>query len=406
MVWNDNMKLTGARKFFSTPPEWFEWRRQNQVFTDIAASQPGDAALSGDGEPEELPARKVSGNFWSVLGARPLLGRVFTEDEDLRSEKVAVISHGLWQRRFGGARDVVGRKILLNDVSWEIVGVMPREFYFMPARDIDVWMPISFSAGMLRNWGWHDLHCVARLKPGITWQQANDSMAALALRISGETRITPRSAVVTPLREDLTGKTSTSLIVLLGASGAVLLIACVNLANLLMSRGVARRREVAVRAALGATRGKLVSQFLIESLTLAALGAIFGLILAMPLMRFLETLVPETMGAARLTLDWRVLGFSAAIALAAGLAFGLMPALACSRHELQDGLRDGGRGSSGSRGYRFQHSLIIAETALAVVLLVGGGLLLQTFQRLHQTDLGIRTQREAPHFCHAAVSLQ
>src|SRR5262245_14234068 len=152
MIWDDDMRRTGTRKFFSTPPEWNEWRRQNTVFTDIAASQPGDAALSNDGEPEDLPARKVTGNFWTVLGAQPLVGRVFTEDEDVRRERVVVISYKLWQRRFGGTAGVVGRKIILNDTPWEVIGVMPRDFYFMPTRDIDVWMPTSFSADMLRSW--------------------------------------------------------------------------------------------------------------------------------------------------------------------------------------------------------------------------------------------------------------
>jgi predicted permease len=393
MIWDDNSKLTGTRKFFSTPPEWHEWRQHNTVFTDVAASQPGDASLSNDGEPEQLPARKVSANFWIVLGAQPLLGRVFTEDEDVRGAPVVVISYGLWQRRFGGARDVVGRKIILNDTPREVIGVMPREFYFMPARDIDVWMPTSFSAGMLRNWGWHDLHCVARLKPGVKLEQAQKAMAALSLRVSAEHVNPARAAAVTPLREELAGKTYTSLIVLLGASAAVLLIACVNLANLLMSRGAARRREVAVRAALGATRGRLISQFLTESLVLAGLGALAGIALAIPLMRFLDTLVPDTMAAVRLTLDWRVLTFSAVIAVAAGLTFGLMPALGLARLTLEEGLRDRGRGSAGGRSHRFQHSLIVVETALAVLLLTSGGLLLQTFQRLRETDLGIRSEK-------------
>jgi putative ABC transport system permease protein len=178
--------------------------------------------------------------------------------------------------------------------------------------------------------------------------------------------------------------------VLLSASAAVLLISCVNLANLLMSRCAARRREVAVRAALGARRGRLIRQFLVESLALAGLGAVAGLALAIPVMRFLETLVPETMAAAHLTLDWRVLAFSAGITIAAGLAFGLAPALAWSRLAIQEGLRDGGRGVSGPRGHWFQHSLIVIETALAVSLLTVGGLLLQTFQHLRRLDLGIR----------------
>jgi putative ABC transport system permease protein len=393
MVWDDSTRTGGESKFFSTPAEWHAWRRNNTVFTDIAASQPADAVLSGSGEPEELPARKVSGNFWSVLGVHASLGRTFTEDEDTRAVRVVVISHGLWQRRFGAAPDVLGRTITLNDASYEVIGVMPREFYFMPGRNVDVWMPTSFPQGMLNHWSWHDVHCVARLKPGVPLQQASASMAALSLRLSAGNVPVPRAAVVTPLREELAGKTYTSLIVLLGAAGAVLLIACVNLANLLMARGAVRRREVAVRAALGAGRGRLVMQFLIESLVLAGSGALAGLVLAIPVMRFLETLVPETMAAVHLRLDWRVLSVSAAIAVAAGVAFGLVPALRGSRLGLQEGLRDGGRGSTGAASHRFQHALIVAETALAVLLLTTGGLLLQTFQHLRHRDLGIRSDK-------------
>jgi len=389
MIW-DEMSHIGFPKHQSTPAEWREWRQNNTVFTDIAATQPVQAILSSDGEPEEVPARKVTANLWTVLGAQPLLGRVFNEDEDTRGVRVAVISHGLWQRRFGGSPEVVGRAITLNDSSYEVIGVMPREFYFMPARDIDIWMPTSFSAQMLTHFSWHDVQCVARLKPGVTLRQARESMAALSLRVSAPHVDTPRAAVVTPLREELAGKTRTALIVLLSASAAVLLISCVNLANLLMSRWAARRREVAVRAALGAGRGRLITQFLIESLALAGFGAIAGLALAIPVMRFLETLVPETMAAAHLTLDWRVLAFSAGVSIAAGLTFGLAPALGCSRLAIQEGLRDGGRGSSGPRKARFQHSLIVIETALAVALLTSGGLLLQTFQHLRRLDLGIR----------------
>src|SRR5262249_30991234 len=272
----------------------------------------------------------------------------------------------------------------------EVIGVMPREFYFMPARDIDIWIPTSFSAQMLTHFSWHDVQCVARLKPGVTLRQARESMAALSLRVSAPHVDTPRAAVVTPLREELAGKTRTALIVLLSASAAVLLISCVNLANLLMSRWAARRREVAVRAALGAGRGRLIGQFLVESLALAGFGGVAGLALAIPVMRFLETLAPETMAPMRLTLDWRVLAFSAGVSIAAGLTFGLAPALGWSRVAIQEGLRDGGRGSSGARSHWFQHSLIVIETALAVALLTSGGLLLQTFQHLRRLDLGIR----------------
>ncbi len=394
MVWDDMSKSEGDSRFVSTPAEWIEWRRLNTVFTDLACSQPGDAILSGDGEPEEVRARKVTWNLWSVLGVQPALGRVFTEDEDDKGARVVVMSHGLWQRRFGGASDIVGRKISVNDEAYEVVGVMPRSFYFMPSRDIDMWMPASFPPGLRGNFTWHDAQIVARLKPGVTLEHARQSMTALSRQVTAKEDFRgPHSVTMIPLREEMAGKTQTALVVLLWAAAALLLISCVNLANLLLSRGAARGREVAVRAALGAGRGRLIAQFLTESLVLAGLGAVAGLALAMPAMRFLERLVPEAMGAARLTLDWRVLAFATVIAVAAALAFGLTPAWRGSRLTPQEGLRDGGRGTAGARSHRFQHSLIVVETALAVALLTCGGLLLQSFQHLWNTDLGIRTER-------------
>jgi putative ABC transport system permease protein len=393
MIWDEMSKSDVTTKHMATPAEWIEWRRLNTVFTDLATSQPADAALSGDSEPEEVPARKVTWNLWSVLGVQPILGRVFTEDEDNKGVRAVVISHGLWQRRFGSSPGIIGRKISLNDEPYEVIGVMPQGFNFMPSRDIDIWMPASFPPWMRRNFTWHDAQIVARLKPGITLEHARKSMAALSLQVTAKDFRGPHSVIMNPLREEMTGKMQTALRTLLCASVALLLIACVNLANLLLSRGAARRREVAVRTALGAGRGRLIAQFLAESLVLAGLGAVTGLALALPAMRFLETLVPEAMGAVRLTLDWRVLAFSAAVAIAAALIFGLAPALRGSRIAPQEGLRDGGRGAAGPRSHWFQHSLIVVETSLAVVLLTCGGLLLQTFQHLRNTDLGIRSEK-------------
>jgi len=392
MIW-DNLNRDGFSKSFPAPAEWLEWRRLNTVFTDIAATQSGAATLSGDSEPEQVPARKATDNLWSVLGVKPLIGRVFTEEEDVKGVQVAIISHGLWQRRYGGSPDVLGRKISVNDNLYEVIGVMPREFYFMPAREIDIWMPASFPAWMRRNFSWHNAQVVARLKPDVTLERARASMAALSLQLTAKDFRGPHSVIVSPLREDLTGKTQTALVVLLCASAALLLIACVNLANLLMSRGAVRDREVAVRAALGAGRGRLVAQFFTESLVLAGLGALAGLALAVPAMRFLEILVPETMGTVHLKLDWRVLAFSAGAAIAAAVTFGLMPALRASRLGPQDGLREGGRGTAGARSHWFQHSLIVIETALAVVLLTIGGLLLQTLQHLQSTDIGMQREK-------------
>ncbi|HEV8364510.1 MAG TPA: ABC transporter permease [Gemmatimonadaceae bacterium] len=392
MIWDALSKTDISAKGNSTPAEWIEWRRLNTVFTDLASSQPGDATLSGDGDPEQVPARKVTWTFWSVLGTQPMLGRSITEDEDNKGARVVVISYGLWQRRYAGASDIIGRKIALNDEPYEVIGVMPRNFYFMPSREIDIWMPASFPPWMRANFTWHDTQIVARLKPGVTLQHARQSMTSLSLQVTANDFRGPHPVIVTPLREEIAGKTQTALILLLGASVALLLIACVNLTNLLLSRGAARGREVAVRVALGAGRGRLVGQFLTESLVLAALGTLAGLALAVPAMRFLERLVPEAM-AGRVTLDWRVLAFSTAVAIAASVTFGLAPALRGSRVMPQEGLRDGGRGTAGARSYWFQHSLIIVETTLAVVLLTCSGLLLQTFQHLRNTDIGFRNER-------------
>jgi predicted permease len=218
-------------------------------------------------------------------------------------------------------------------------------------------------------------------------------MAALSLQVTAKDFRGPHSVTIVALRDEMAGKTRTALIVLLWASAALLLIGCVNLANLLLSRGAARGREVAVRAALGAGHGRLIAQFLVESLVLAGLGAVVGLVLAVPAMRFLEQLVPEAMGTERLTLNWRVLAFATIASVAAALAFGLAPALRGSRLTPQEGLRDGGRGTAGARSHWLQHSLIVVQTALAVALLTCGGLLLQTFHHLWSTDLGIRTER-------------
>jgi len=404
MIWDAMAKTDITTKHDPTPAEWIEWRRLNTVFTDLASSQPGDATLSGDGDPEQVPARKVTWTFWSVLGTQPMLGRVFTEDEDNKSVRVVVISHGLWQRRYGGTAEIIGRTILLNDEAYEVIGVMPPDFYFMPSREVDIWMPASFPPWMRRQFAWHDAQIVARLKPGVTLEQARQAMTSLSLQVTAKDFRGPHSVIVTPLREEITGKTQTALIVLLSASAALLLIACVNLTNLLLSRGAARGREVALRVALGAGRGRLVGQFLTESLVLAALGTLAGLALAVPAMRFLERLVPEAMAAGRVTLDWRVLAFSTALGLVAAVTFGLAPALRASRVAPHEGLKGGGRGTAGARSHWFQHSLIVVETALAVVLLTCGGLLMQTFHHLRNTDLGMKRERlltfETPLFRH------
>ena len=392
MVWDD-LSHEGIPRHFPAPAEWLEWQRRNTVFGDMAATRPEDATLSGDAEPEQVPARRTSANFWAVLGVAPEIGRVFNQDEDDKSVRVAVISHGLWQRRYGGSRDALGQTITVNDNPYEIIGIMPRDFFFLPGRDVDIWMPLSLPPWMRNAFSWHDAQIVGRLKPEVTVEQARDAMAALSLEMTAKDSRGPHAVVVTPLREELAGKTHTTVVLLLCASAALLAIGCVNLANLLMSRGAARGREVAVRAALGAGRGRLIAQFLTESVVLAGIGAAAGLALAIPAMQLLEALVPETMGPVRLALDWRVVAFSAVVTMAATLTFGLLPALRGARLAPERGLREGSRGAAGASSHSFQNALIVIQTTLAVVLLASGGLLLQAFQSLQHADLGLQKDR-------------
>ncbi|HEX6465308.1 MAG TPA: ABC transporter permease [Vicinamibacterales bacterium] len=389
VIW-DEAPRAQIPKLFATPAEWLVWRRLNTAFTDLAATTPAGASLSGDSEPEQVPARTATANLWSVLGVSPLIGRVFTQSEDENGAKVVVISYGLWQRRFGGSPDALGRPLIVNDESFTVIGVMPRDFYCLPAANIDVWLPASFPPWMRTNFGWHSAQVIARLKPGVTIASATESMAALSVQVTAKLNSGPHGVILTPLREEIAGKTRSALVLLLFAAATLLLIACVNLANLLMSRGAARGREVLVRAALGASYGRLVAHFLAEGLVLSGFGAAAGFVLAVPAMRFLETLTPAAMGTLHLTMGWRVLARCAALAVTTTLVFGLAPALRGCQLARQNGLRQGDCGAATARGRWFQHSLVVVETALAVVLLASGGILIETFAHLRRTELGFR----------------
>ena len=391
MVWEDASHM-GFPRNTPAPANWVDWRAQNTVFTDIAATRGRTASITGDGPPEQVFGRSVTGNLWTVLGVRPALGRVFSEAEEKAGTPLVVISYGLWQRRYAGDGGIIGRKILLSGKPYTVTAVMPRGFSLMN-RASDVWTPAAFTPAELARRGSHFLQCVARLKPGVTLQQAQAEMTIIAQRLEKQYPTTTGrwGCVLIPMREQMVGDTRVILIALLCAAGCVLLIACANIANLLMARGSERHREMAVRAALGAGGRRLVRQLLTESLLLSVLGAAAGLGVAAAGMRLLEKMIPQPMAEVSLSLDSRLLLFTLGVSLLTGVLFGVFPALAGTRMDLHDALKQGGRGQAGGRRQWLRDGLVLTQVSLAPVLLTGASLMMQTLYRLQQVDLGIRT---------------
>jgi len=370
------------------PANYLDWKEQNRVFEDVAATQGfffEDLNLTGAGEPERISGLDVTANFFSVLGAKPFIGRTFTpEDGRPDADGVVVISYGLWRRRFGGEAGVIGRGITLNGWTQPIVGVMPPEFKYLGRAD-DVWTLMRFTPQMAANRGWHFLSAIARLKPGVTIQQAQADLDAIAAR---QQRLFPnenkdRGAHIVPLREHLVGKQKTPLLLLFGASCLALLIACVNVANMTLARAAGRRKELAVRTALGAGRWRLIRQFAAESLPLAALGGGAGLLMALWCLNLMKGSIPAYISnLTEIRLDLRALSFTLVMSLMTGLLFGLAPALHFSDVKLSETLKDGGQSGASRRHTRTQSLLVISEMALALILLIGAGLTVRSFARL------------------------
>ena len=385
-----NLKA-GFPQFSLSPGNYLDFRDHNHTFFGLAAFGQQGLNLSGGSEPERLRGARVTTNFFDVLGEKPSLGRTFTPEEiQLGSHHVAILGYGLWQRRFAGSREVLGRTLNLNEEIYTVVGVMPAAFEF-PAR-AEIWTPLAMNQENWQQRGGHYLGAIGRLKEGSSLAGAEADLNAIAARADQQFPDSNSGWDTTSqtLQDATVGRIRPAILTLTVAVGFVLLIACVNLANLLLSRSTARRREIGIRSSLGAARSRLIRQLLTESVLLASLGAAVGLALAWEGTRLLVQLSPTVLPRAKeIALDTRALAFTAAIAVLTGILFGLAPAIHMVRTDLTAALREAGRGNAiGFRSNRLRGMLVVGEVALALVLLSGAGLLMRSFYHLQSVHPG------------------
>jgi putative ABC transport system permease protein len=391
----DTNPSRGIDRFSSSPLNFVDWRAQNRTLAAMAAYTRNDVTLVEGTAPERLQGQSVSPALFPLLGVAPMLGRAFDlDDEKPGRDKTAVLSFELWQRRFGGDRAIVGKTIALEGGKRTVVGVMPRVFRFPISKSAELWMPLVLDADTLENRGAHWLSVIARVKPGVTLAQASADLDVIAARLEAAYPAKNKGwgIVVTPLSEAVVGRSKKPLLLLLGAVAFVLLIACVNVSNLLVARGVGRRREVAVRTALGAGRARLIRQLLTESLVLAILGGAAGALLAVWGAEALVALSAGTLPrSAEAGVDGRVLLFALAASLATAAVSGLWPALRATTAADGETLREG-HGSAGlPRGAaRARRALLVVEVALTMVLLAGAVLLLRSMAAVLRVDPGFR----------------
>ena len=374
-------------------PNFLDWREQNKVFEDIGVYfGTSRFSLSGAGEPIEIRGSYISHGLLEILRISPQLGRTFTANEDRPDEDaVVILGYDLWQRNFGGDASILGRKIMLNNRARTVIGVMPKDFRFPEISEL--WAPLALTTKDFTRTD-HGLSSIARLKDGVTVTEAQAEMHTIASRIEAQNPVTNEGlgVKVISLHQSLAGDYREALLVLLGVVGCVLLVACVNVANLMLARASARQKEFALRAALGAGRWRIVRQLLIESLLLAIAGGALGFALSLWALHLLLTAIPIDLPFwMNFGIDLRVLGFTIGITLLTGLIFGAAPALQTSRVDLNDTLKEGGRGTVGGRG-RSRSLLVVTEIALSLVLLVGAGLMIRSFLRLQRVNIGLEAK--------------
>jgi putative ABC transport system permease protein len=393
MVWeNVNLPQYKNAQNAPAPGNFHDWREQNSTFSSMAAARDGAWGLTGSGDPVRVTGEMVSASLFAVLQVEPVLGRTFTADEDRDALRVVLLGHGLWVDRFGSNPAIVGQTIRLNDEPYTVVGVMRRGFHF-PDADDQLWVPLGLSAQELANHDGHVLRVVGRLKPGATLAQAQSDLDAVAARL---TTAFPKSntgvgVTVISLSEQTVGDVRRPLLVILGIVGFVLLMVCANIGNLLLARASVRGREFAVRAALGASRRRLLRQLLAESMLLATGGGAFGLALAWWGVAGLRWLAPANLPRLDdIAISGSVAAFNFAVALVAGVLSGVMPVLQEQAGDLHGSLKDETRTTSSGARMRVRHALVIVQTALGVVVLVGAGLLLRSFIQLSKVPVGFQ----------------
>jgi len=394
LVWTWGNIRNGGNRASVSPLDYLDYRQRNTTFEEFAAmiSVPISANLTGGGEPERLVAGGVTGNYFRALGVHPILGRTFLLDNETSGrDQVAVLSYALWQRRFGGDPQIINRRITLDDKSFEVIGVMPRDFEFPAAAEI--WLPLNFDGSPdMKQRKAHFLRPIGRLKPGVTLAQAQADTDNIARQLEAAYPDTDTgwNLRLVSLREQIVGNIRSTLYILMGAVGLVLLIACANVANLLIAHAASRQKEIAVRTALGAGGLRIARQMITESLVLAIFGGTLGTLLAIWGVQALVALSGNNLpAAAQVKIDFTVLAVTLAMSLATGLLFGLAPALQTIKLNLVDTLKEGGRtGSEGARRNRSRSLLVVLESAVAVMLLVGAGLLIKSLVRLQHTNPG------------------
>ena len=388
MVWLDNQRQ-GIKEDITSYPNYADWRDQNSVYAHLAAFTSASFALTGAGEPERLLGAVATANFFDVMGVPPVLGRVYTTANEVEGQDaVVVLSYGLWQRRFGGAADVLGRTLSLNGRPHEVIGVMPPQLRWPETAEL--WKPLAPAQDDREARFSFWLPVIGRLKPGVPVEQAQTEMAGISTRLQ-QTYPNMRGygAYVVPLKQQLVGKIQLGLLVLMAAVGFVLLIVCVNLANLMLARTAARRKELAIRTALGAARGRLIRQIVTEAMVLAILGGALGVMFAYWATDFFVSLGGDSVPRSdSIALDWRVLLFALGLATLSALLSGLVPAVQASRTIVADSLREGGRQGAGVSSGRTRNALVAVEVALALVLLTGAGLLIRTLWNMQHLDRG------------------